>query len=171
MRRASWAERAHALAGRPWDRLSALRRRRALRNAATLFLAVLGPVLAVATYAVMGPLGRQTASRELRLIFLADLIYILLLIGLVGARMAAILLSRRTAAGSRLHMRLVGAFTALALVPTVLVALFAGLTVNIGLEGWFSDRVQQVVSTSLAAAEEDATIMTAVPSRTVISAP
>ena len=153
MKRASWAGGAHALAGRPWGRLSALRRRRALRNAGTLFLAVLGPVLAVATYAVMGPLGRQTASRGLRLIFLADLIYILLLIGLVGARMAAILLSRRTAAGSRLHMRLVGAFTALALVPTVLVALFAGLTVNIGLEGWFSDRVQQVVSTSLAAAE------------------
>lgn len=151
---AGWAGgAAQALAGRPWDRLARLRRQRQVRNAATLFLAVLGPVLAAATYMVMGPLSARTASTGLRLVFLADLIYILLLIGLVAARMAAILTARRTAAGSRLHMRLVGAFTALALVPTVLVALFAGLTVNIGLEGWFSDRVQQVVRTSLAAAE------------------
>lgn len=148
---------AHAIAGRPWERLARLarlRRQRRVRNAATLFLAVLGPVLAIATYVVMGPLSQQTASTGLRLIFLADLIYILLLTGVVGARMAAILTARKSAAaGSRLHMRLVGVFTALALVPTVLVALFAGLTVNIGLEGWFSGRVQQVVATSLSAAE------------------
>ncbi|SDK69710.1 sensor histidine kinase NtrY-like [Paracoccus chinensis] len=145
---------AHAIAARPWERLARLRRKRRVRNAATLFMAVLGPVLAVATYVVMGPLSQQTASTGLRLVFLADLIYILLLTGLVGARMAAILTARKSAAaGSRLHMRLVGVFTALALFPTVLVALFAGLTVNIGLEGWFSGRVQQVVATSLSAAE------------------
>lgn len=145
---------AHAIAARPWERLARLRRKRRVRNAATLFMAVLGPVLAVATYVVMGPLSQATASTGLRLVFLADLIYILLLTGLVGARMAAILTARKSAAaGSRLHMRLVGVFTALALFPTVLVALFAGLTVNIGLEGWFSGRVQQVVATSLSAAE------------------
>lgn len=37
--------------------------------------------------------------------------------------------------------------------PTVLVALFAGLTLNIGLEGWFSGQVQSVVASSLSAAE------------------
>ena len=125
-----------------------------MQNAATILLAVLGPVLAVATYVIMGPLSDRTASTGLRLIFLADLIYILLLVGLVAARLAGLVTARKSSAtGSRLHMRLVGVFTALALVPTVLVALFAGLTVNIGLEGWFSDRVQQVVGTSLAAAE------------------
>ena len=145
---------AYALAGRPWERLARLRRQRRVQNAATLFLAVLGPVLAVATYGVMGPLSGQADSTGLRLILLADLVYILLLTGMVGWRMAAILAARKAAtAGSRLHMRLVGVFTALALVPTVLVALFAGLTVNIGLEGWFSSRVQQVVATSLSAAE------------------
>lgn len=145
---------AYALAGRSWERLARLRRQRRVQNAATLFLAVLGPVLALATYGVMGPLSDQADTTGLRLILLADLVYILLLTGMVGWRMAAILAARKAAAaGSRLHMRLVGAFTALALVPTVLVALFAGLTVNIGLEGWFSSRVQQVVATSLSAAE------------------
>ena len=80
---------AHAIAARPWERLARLRRKRRVRNAATLFMDVLGPVLAVATYVVMGPLSQQTASTGLRLVFLADLIYILLLTGLVGARMAA----------------------------------------------------------------------------------
>ena len=41
----------------------------------------------------------------------------------------------------------------IALIPTVTVAIFAGLTVNIGLEGWFSDRVRQVVGASISAAE------------------
>ena len=145
---------AQALARTSWDRLARLRRQRRVQNAATLLLAVLGPVLAVATYVVMGPLSDRTASTGLRLVLLADFIYLLLLTGLVAARLAQIIGARKTsAAGSRLHMRLVGVFTMIALVPTVLVALFAGLTVNIGLEGWFSDRVKQVVDTSLAAAE------------------
>ncbi|MBV0892015.1 PAS domain-containing sensor histidine kinase [Paracoccus sp. Z118] len=144
-----------AQAGRiPWDRLARLRRRRRVQNAATLGLAVLGPVLAVATFAVLGPLDDVVASTALRLVLLADLIYLILLIGLVGARLARMVMARRNAAaGSRLHMRLVGVFAGIALIPTVLVALFAGLTVNIGLEGWFSNRVQSVVSSSLAAAE------------------
>jgi two-component system nitrogen regulation sensor histidine kinase NtrY len=39
------------------------------------------------------------------------------------------------------------------LVPTILVAVFAVLNLNIGLEGWFSERVRNVVGASLSAAE------------------
>ncbi|QRZ16018.1 PAS domain-containing sensor histidine kinase [Paracoccus methylovorus] len=138
-----------------WERVARLRRVRLYRNVATLGLALLGPALAALTFAVMGPFADAAAGGSvLRLVLLADLIYLIVLTGLVAARMAKIVAARRkSAAGSRLHMRLVGVFATIALVPTVLVALFAGLTVNIGLEGWFSNRVQQVVSTSLAAAE------------------
>ncbi len=133
-----------------------MRRRRWYRTAKTLGLVLLGPVLAGLTFAVMGPFANAGTGggTALRLVLLADLLYLIVLIGLVVARMARIVAARRkSAAGSRLHMRLVGVFATIALVPTVLVALFAGLTVNIGLEGWFSNRVQQVVSTSLSAAE------------------
>ncbi|KRW93973.1 PAS domain-containing sensor histidine kinase [Paracoccus sp. MKU1] len=138
-----------------WERVARLRRLRFYRNAATLGLALLGPALAGLTFAVMGPFADATSGGSvLRLVLLADLLYLIVLAGLVVARMAQIVAARRkSAAGSRLHMRLVGVFATIALVPTVLVALFAGLTVNIGLEGWFSNRVQQVVSTSLSAAE------------------
>lgn len=138
-----------------WERMARLRRLRRYRNAATLGLVLLGPVLAALTFAVMGPFANAISGGSvLRLVLLADLLYLIVLTGLVAARMARIIAARRkSAAGSRLHMRLVGIFATIALVPTVLVALFAGLTVNIGLEGWFSNRVQQVVSTSLSAAE------------------
>ena len=146
---------AAVLSRHSWDRLVALRRRRSYRNAATLGLVLLGPALAALTFAVMGPFaGATSGGRMLRLVLLADLLYLIVLIGLVVARMVRIFAARRkSAVGSRLHMRLVGVFATIALVPTVLVALFAGLTVNIGLEGWFSNRVQQVVSSSLSAAE------------------
>ncbi len=115
---------------------------------------VLGPLLAVGTFLALGPFGQGANSTPLRLILLADLVYFLLLAGLVLSRLAAMIAARRRkSAGSRLHLRLTGVFAGIALVPTVLVAIFAGLTVNIGLEGWFSDRVRQVVGNSLAAAE------------------
>lgn len=124
------------------------------RNIATLGLVVLGPVLAALTFLVLGPFGKSSETSSLRLVLLLDLIYLIVLTGLVAERLMRIIAARRrSAAGSRLHLRLTGVFAGIALVPTIIVALFAGLTVNIGLEGWFSDRVRQVVSTSLAAAE------------------
>ena len=77
-----------------------------------------------------------------------------LIAALVLARVARLIADRRSrSAGSRLHMRLSGVFMLIALVPTVLVAVFAVLSINIGLEGWFSDRVRSVVGSSLSAAQ------------------
>lgn len=137
-----------------WLRLGRLRRIRRVRNFATLGLVVLGPVLALSTYLVLGPLGQAGNTLGLRLILLADIVYILVVAALVLAQVGRLIAARRAkSAGSRLHLRLTGVFAALALIPTVTVAIFAGLTVNVGLEGWFSDRVREVVGSSLAAAQ------------------
>ncbi|MGC9369796.1 MAG: ATP-binding protein [Paracoccaceae bacterium] len=137
-----------------WQRVARLRRQRRVQNIATLSVVTLGPVLAVATLLLLGPLGQGATSVWLRLILLADLVYALVVAALVTQRVAQMIAARRRrSAGSRLHLRLTGVFALLALIPTVLVAVFAGLTVNIGLEGWFSDRVRTVLGTSLAAAE------------------
>ena len=137
-----------------WMQLGRLRRRRRLRNAATLGLVVLGPVLALLTFLVLGPLEQGSSSPSLRLIILTDFVYILVVAALVLSQVGRLIAARRAkSAGSRLHLRLTGAFALLALIPTVIVAVFAGLTINIGLEGWFSDRVSRVVGASLAAAE------------------
>ena len=136
-----------------WDRISRLRRMRRAQNIATLGLVILGPLLALLTFLVLGPLQEGANSPTLRLILLADLVYVLVVAALVLQRVGQMIAARRAkSAGSRLHLRLTGVFALLALIPTVLVAVFAVLTLNIGLEGWFSERVRQVVGSSLAAA-------------------
>ncbi|MBW4960975.1 PAS domain-containing sensor histidine kinase [Sulfitobacter sp. CW3] len=135
-------------------RLERLRRVRRYRNLATLGLVVLGPVLAIITYLVLGPLEQGGNTPSLRLILLTDLVYILLVAALVFIQVGRLIAARRAkSAGSRLHLRLTGVFALMALIPTVSVAVFAGLTINVGLEGWFSDRVRSVVGNSLAAAQ------------------
>lgn len=134
-------------------RLDSWRRLRSVQTAGTVGLVVLGPALAAATFVVLGPLDQGAAAPALRLILLADLVYVLVVAALVAARVASLLAARRAhSAGSQLHLRLTGVFALLALIPTVLVAVFAVLTVNVGLEGWFSERVQRVVGSSLSAA-------------------
>ena len=136
------------------DRLSRFRRRRRVQNAATLGLVLLGPILTLLTFLALGPLDMGAASPSLRLILLADLVYVLVVATLVAFRIARMIAARRArSAGSRLHLRLTSIFASVALVPTVMVAIFAGLTLNVGIEGWFSDRVREVVGSSLAAAE------------------
>ncbi len=137
-----------------WAQLNRLRRTRRVRNAVTLGLVLLGPALALATFLILGLFDRGASSPALRLIVLADLIYVLVVAALVAAQVARLIAARRAkSAGSRLHLRLTAVFALLALIPTVIVAVFAGLTINIGLEGWFSDRVRSAVGSSLAAAQ------------------
>ncbi|MGR3617096.1 MAG: ATP-binding protein [Paracoccaceae bacterium] len=134
--------------------ISRWRKTRRARNIGTLGLVILGPILAVATFLVIGPIDLDSSAPSLRMILLADLVYVLVLVALVLGQLGRLLAARRAkSAGSRLHLRLIGVFTLLALIPTVTVAVFAVLTLNIGLEGWFSDRVRQVVGNSLSAAE------------------
>lgn len=138
-----------------WARLSRMRRQRRVQNAVTLGLVILGPILAVATFLALGPLGQGSSSAlVLRLILLSDFVYVLLIAALVLQRVAKMVAARRAkSAGSRLHLRLTGVFAVMALLPTVTVAVFAVLTINIGLETWFSERVRNVVGASLSAAE------------------
>ncbi len=137
-----------------WDRLVRLRRQRRAQNIATLGLVILGPVLVLATYFVLGPFQQGANSSALRFVLLADLVYVLVIAALVLQRVARMVADRRAqSAGSRLHLRLTGVFVVMALIPTIIVAIFAVLTVNVGLEGWFSERVRQVVGSSFSAAQ------------------
>ena len=135
-----------------------LRRRnpaqRLLLAVLTLVLVVLGPVLVMVTIGVLGPFAFAPNLPTLRLVLLADLIYILVVAALVLSRIVRMIAARRSgSAGSQLHLRLSALFAVIALVPAITVAVFAVITINIGLEGWFSERVRNVVGNSLAAAE------------------
>lgn len=116
-------------------------------------LIFLGPILTGLTvYILQGEFG-SNLSNILRFILLVDGIYLLIVISIVGYSVMRMFAARRSkSAGSRLHMRLSRVFAIVALIPTVLVAIFAVVTLSIGVEGWFSKNVQNVVRSSLSAA-------------------
>ena len=123
------------------------------QSAINISLILLGPLLAIATYLFLGPFNVVGQSVWLRFFLLLDLIYVLLIIGIVLVRIFYVLAQRRSRlAGSKLHFRLAGVFITMSLLPTITVAIFATVSINLGLEAWFSERVQSVVGTSLSAA-------------------
>ena len=86
------------------------------------------------------------------------LIALLLIANLLPAIALMVLLSRRVAmaraekgglAGGRLHTRLVALFSVIAAVPTVMVAIFASLLFQSGLEFWFSDRARGMIENAV----------------------
>ncbi len=60
---------------------------------------------------------------------------------------------RRQAAGSRLHARIVGLFSVIAVTPAIVLAIFASISLDRGLDHWFSKRTQTIVQDSLGVAE------------------
>ena len=64
------------------------------------------------------------------------------IMGLWGAR-------RRQQAGARLHVRIVGLFSIIALIPAVLLAVFASVSLDRGLDQWFSKRTKLIVKNSV----------------------
>ena len=123
------------------------------QSSLNISLIVLGPLLAVATYLFLGPFNVAGQSVWLRFFLLLDLVYVLLIVGIVLVKILYVLSQRRSRlAGSKLHFRLASVFTTMSLLPTITVAVFATVSINLGLEAWFSERVQSVVGTSLSAA-------------------
>ncbi|MBB3929683.1 two-component system nitrogen regulation sensor histidine kinase NtrY [Kaistia hirudinis] len=60
---------------------------------------------------------------------------------------------RRGRAAARLHIRIVGLFSIVAVVPAIIMAIVASVTLNRGLDHWFSERTRSIVDTSLQIAQ------------------
>src|SRR6202045_634304 len=83
-----------------------------------------------------------------------DLILLLALGAVVAKRLIEVWAERRRGlAGSRLQIRLVVLFSLIAVMPTIIVAVFSYLFFSFGIESWFSDKVRTAISESLAVAE------------------
>ncbi|HEX3483968.1 MAG TPA: PAS domain-containing sensor histidine kinase [Micropepsaceae bacterium] len=87
-------------------------------------------------------------------LIVVDLSLVLALAGLIAWRLTRLWTERRSgAAGSKLHLRLVAMFSAIAVVPAILVAIFAAISLNLGIEAWFSERVQTALANSVSVAD------------------
>ena len=120
----------------------------------TLCFLGIGPLLMTFTFNSIAFIGEVSQPKILNILLLIDLVYVLIIAGLVALRITRLILARRSkSVGSRLHVRLTSVFIFIALMPTVIVAIFATFSINYGLEGWFSDNVQRVVRNSMESAQ------------------
>ncbi|MGQ0663855.1 MAG: ATP-binding protein [Pseudomonadota bacterium] len=107
-----------------------------------------------ATYGALTGEELAPNPRTVLLLLNLDLVLLLLLGAVVARRIVQLWVERRRgSAGSKLHVRLVVLFSALAAAPAIVVAIFSGLFFNLGVEAWFSERVRVALSESLAVAE------------------
>ena len=135
-------------------KISKWRRKRNVKVIWIWSLILFGPILTSITVAILQGVIGDLSAGMVRGVILIDGIYLLLVISLVGYSIMRLFAARRAkSAGSRLHLRLSRVFAIVALIPTVLVAIFAVVTLSIGVEGWFSENVRNVVTSSLSAAE------------------
>ncbi|SCA55168.1 Nitrogen regulation protein NtrY homolog [Candidatus Terasakiella magnetica] len=125
-------------------------RRTGLARKASFLLVVSTIFSGLATFIAMtssGPEGSDPAL-ILNLLYL-DAILMLLLGAMIVRRLVNLKSQHsRGAAGSKLHTRLVLFFSLLAVTPAILVAIFAGLYLNLGMQSWFSERVSTALSSS-----------------------
>ncbi len=130
------------------------RRVRLERNLA-IALAVAAVVAGVATFGAMTDnLPVAVDTWHILLLLNLDLVLLLALGALIGHRLVYVwVASKRGAAGARLHARLVGLFSLLAVTPTIIIAVFSVVMFDFGLQGWFSKRVRTAVGESVAVAE------------------
>lgn len=108
------------------------------------FVALLVVLSGALTYGVItGQLPFAPTPGVLISLFLVNLSLGLILLMLFGWRFARLWRERRSGrAGARLHVRLVTTFGAIAVVPAILVAIFASITLSQGVEAWFSSHVR-----------------------------
>ncbi|HEX3754177.1 MAG TPA: PAS domain-containing sensor histidine kinase [Rhizomicrobium sp.] len=120
-----------------------------------LGVAVLAVASGAATYAILTGLTPYYPNRTgLIALLLVNLTLGLTLGALIAWRLVRLWAERKSGrAGAKLHVRLVRWFSAIAVVPVILVAIFAAVTLNLGLEAWFSNHVQDALSSAVNVAQ------------------
>lgn len=88
------------------------------------------------------------ASAGLNSLFILGLIF--LIVREIGRLWKA---RQKGRAAARLHVRIVALFSIVAITPAILVAIFASIFLNVGLDRWFSIRTQSIVSNSMNVAQ------------------
>jgi two-component system nitrogen regulation sensor histidine kinase NtrY len=134
----SWLQRERA-SGRFYDRL------------AWVIAAVLAGIMALSAWLLRngGDPGTLLSPPLIALLLIANLLPAIALMVLYSRRVAVRRAARGGLGSGRLHVRLVALFSVIAAVPTVLVAIFASLLFQSGLEFWFSNRARTMLENTV----------------------
>ena len=137
--------------GRFWQ----LTGRRGFSAGVSVGLVVAAVLLGSFTYMLLTGLTPFAPTRAVLIsLLLANLTIVLVLFGLICWRVIRLIMARVSGTtGAKLHARLVTMFSVVAVMPAIIVAAFAAMTLNRGLDTWFSERVQLIISNAEMVAE------------------
>lgn len=112
-------------------------------------------MLGIATYGILTGLAPIPINYTIVItLLLANLAVVSVLVGLIGNRVLRLYRARRSGlAGAKLHSRLVTLFSGIAVMPALLVGVFAFVTLHQELESWFSKRNRTIIENSLIIAQ------------------
>ncbi len=135
--------------------LSIPQRLRGLSGWAALVLVILGIVTGLATFLLLtGVTPIQPNETIIRRLIYANTALVSIMAVMIIFQVAGLLIAHRKGTpGTGLHIRLISLFSMVALLPAILVAVFAAVTLNRGLDAWFSDRTRAIVETAASVAD------------------
>ncbi|WP_370112896.1 ATP-binding protein [Bradyrhizobium sp. USDA 329] len=126
-------------------------RRWSVRRWLAPFAVALALLSALLTFLVLTGLTRIDPTPEVvRSFYLINAATILLLVGIIVRELWQLILARRRGrAAARLHVQIVSLFSIVAVLPAVLVAVVANVTIERGLDRLFSGPTREVIQNSL----------------------
>ena len=115
-----------------------------------LLAVVLALLSAALTFLVLSNLTPiRTTNVVVFTLLVANAVTVLILLAVIALELWPIFKARRRGrAGARLHVQIVGLFSVIAAVPAILVAVAASVTLDRGLDRWFSERPEDVIENS-----------------------
>ena len=120
-----------------------------------ILLALVASVSGGATYLILT--GSAPFAKSRTVLYLLSFSYLIVILGVVAAiawRLVKLWATRKAGfAGVKLHTRLVSLFAFIAAVPAILVAVFSGVFLFLGMDSWFSARQRAVVDHAEVVAE------------------
>jgi two-component system nitrogen regulation sensor histidine kinase NtrY len=114
---------------------------------------------ALATFLILAGATPIVPTHEVVLsVLLLNCVLVLCLVGIVAWETRGLVRARlKGVAAARFHGRIVGLFSLVAALPAVLVAIVASVTLERGLQPWFSDQMRDVIFKSVEVADAYAT--------------
>ena len=127
------------------------RTRRRLPFMLGLITMVLSLCSGLATYLVLTGLTPILPTQAVVVgVLLINLVLVLAMVGIIAWQVTGLWLARRRhVAGAQLHVRIVSLFSVIAVVPAILLAVFASVSLDRGLDHWFSVRTKSIIQNSI----------------------
>ena len=116
-----------------------------------LIIMILSLGSGLATYAILTGLTPIVPTHLVVVgMLLLNLVLVLAMVMIIAWQVTGLWLARRRqVAGAQLHVRIVSLFSVIAVVPAILLAIFASVSLDRGLDRWFSTRTKSIIQNSV----------------------